>query len=42
MSPANIASFTLLFGTELKNSLLVGYALDVNMGGIGSAVDLLT
>lgn len=36
MSPANIASFTLLFGTELKNSLLVGYALDVNMGGIGS------
>ena len=30
VSPANIASFTLLAGTELVNGLNVGYALDVN------------
>jgi hypothetical protein len=30
VSPKNIASFTLLAGTELVNGLNVGYALDVN------------
>jgi type IX secretion system PorP/SprF family membrane protein len=30
VSPGNIASFTLLGGTELVNGLNVGYALDVN------------
>jgi len=30
VSPKNIASFTLLGGTELMNGLNVGYALDVN------------
>jgi type IX secretion system PorP/SprF family membrane protein len=30
VSPANIASFTLLGGTELINGLNVGYALDIN------------
>jgi type IX secretion system PorP/SprF family membrane protein len=34
MSPGNIASFTLLGGTELVNGLNVGYALDVNTSGL--------
>jgi type IX secretion system PorP/SprF family membrane protein len=34
MSPRNIASFTLLGGTELVNGLNVGYALDVNTSGM--------
>ena len=34
VSPANIASFTLLGGTELVNGLNVGYALDINTNGM--------
>ena len=34
MSPVNIASFSLLGGTELVNGLNVGYALDINTSGM--------
>jgi len=34
MSPSNVASFTLLGGTELVNGLNVGYAIDVNTSGM--------
>jgi type IX secretion system PorP/SprF family membrane protein len=34
MSPGNIASFTLLGGTELVNGLNVGYAFDLNTSGM--------
>jgi type IX secretion system PorP/SprF family membrane protein len=33
-SPANIAAFTMLAGTELFNGLNFGYAFDLNLGGM--------